>query len=138
MTGHKQIDTHLSRLRVTPVVNVLLGAPIPRSDRGEAERLRWCRAMLMLFKPWRTITDLKLPSQSWQDAFDSTTFSPSSLLIMKNLHVENECKDAKEEYAKLRREGKVASLLDGVEAGADYSPGDVDSLETALRNDSSL
>ncbi|KAJ6601229.1 hypothetical protein DFH09DRAFT_900805, partial [Mycena vulgaris] len=121
-----------------PVINVLLGPTIPRSDRGEEERTRWCRAMLILFKPWRALIDLKMTEESWDSAFARTTFNSHSLTIMKNLHVENECKDAKEEYAKLRREGKVDNLLDGVNDDISYCPGDSESLGTVVLNDPGL
>ncbi|KAJ7158209.1 hypothetical protein C8R43DRAFT_816481, partial [Mycena crocata] len=100
---HEQANTHMSRFRVTPVVNVLLGDSIPRPDRGEQKREKWCRAMLILFKPWRTIADLKQPEQSWTQAFDTVDFSPYSCRIMKNMHVENECKDARDKYEELRK-----------------------------------
>ncbi|KAJ7207796.1 hypothetical protein C8J57DRAFT_1099114, partial [Mycena rebaudengoi] len=100
---HKQEKTHMCRVREEPVVLVLLGPTIPRPDRGEVEREKWARAMLILFKPWRNLVDLKRPEETWSVSFDATVFSSKALQLMKNIDVENECKDARDEYEKLRR-----------------------------------
>ncbi|KAJ7088872.1 hypothetical protein B0H15DRAFT_780556, partial [Mycena belliarum] len=103
MADHNQAGSHLSRRCTIPFINVLLGEKIPRPDRGAAERNRWCRAMLILFKPWRTLNDLKSPEILWTAAFDATVFTPESMAIMANLNVENECKDARDKYEELRK-----------------------------------
>ncbi|KAI0040155.1 hypothetical protein FA95DRAFT_1585108 [Auriscalpium vulgare] len=66
---HPLFSTHLSRLRTSKFVPVVLGPTLPRSDRTSEERELWCRAMLILFKPWRCLGDLKDPQQQWSDAF---------------------------------------------------------------------
>jgi hypothetical protein len=66
---HSQFDTHLLRLRSIPQVPVLLGPTLPRPDRSQAEYERWCRAMLVIFSPWREPSDLKHPDETWKDAF---------------------------------------------------------------------
>ncbi|KAK7038405.1 hypothetical protein R3P38DRAFT_2427214, partial [Favolaschia claudopus] len=108
---HPSAKTHIARLRSVPVVPVLLGAPLPRPDRGGAELEKWCRSMLILFKPWREAADLLGDHPTWKEAFDAHTFSPSVAAVMKNLNVENECQDARDEHDKLRRAGKGTSLL---------------------------
>ncbi|KZV62853.1 hypothetical protein PENSPDRAFT_551691, partial [Peniophora sp. CONT] len=60
--AHPKFETHVARLRTIPVVPVILGPTLPRRDRAEEE---WCRAMLILFKPWRSLEDLKRPSETW-------------------------------------------------------------------------
>ncbi|KAJ7131641.1 hypothetical protein C8R43DRAFT_821548, partial [Mycena crocata] len=89
--------------RSFPVIPVLLGPNLPRPDRSDGEYERWCRSMLILFKPWRTMEDLKGDHMTWEAAFNSTTFTATSLRIMRNMNVENECKDARDEHDKLRR-----------------------------------
>ncbi|KAJ7046270.1 hypothetical protein C8F04DRAFT_938918, partial [Mycena alexandri] len=133
--GHDQADTHLSRFRAVPVVNVLLGDRLPRPDRGPAERQKWSRAMLILFKPWRTFADLKSPTESWEEAFDNTHFTSNAKRVMRNMNVENECKDAKDKYEVQRKAGKVRPLLPG--AGGAPST-DVESLTNALHRDAGL
>ncbi|KAJ7119795.1 hypothetical protein C8R44DRAFT_541140, partial [Mycena epipterygia] len=100
---HAHIDTHKARFRTAAVIPVLLGPTLPRPDRSDAEYERWCRTMVMLFKPWRSMADLKGEHATWQKAFDATEFSSGAKYIMHNLNVENECKDARDEHDKLRR-----------------------------------
>ncbi|KAJ7126131.1 hypothetical protein C8R44DRAFT_617822, partial [Mycena epipterygia] len=90
-------------MRTIPLVNVLLGDKIPRPDRGKTEHVKWCRAMLILFKPWRKLGDLKDPNQTWEDAFSNTAFSAHCQRIMMNMNVENQCKDARDTYNELRK-----------------------------------
>ncbi|KAK7027673.1 PIF1-like helicase-domain-containing protein [Favolaschia claudopus] len=134
LSSHSQHATHLSRVRTIPVVNVLLGDKIPRPDRGAGERERWCRAMLILFKPWRSLTDLKDADETWQTAFDKCSFGPAELRTMKNMNVENECKDAKDSHEVLRKQGKARPLL----PGRDTAPPDTESLWTAMERDAAL
>ncbi|KAJ7084458.1 hypothetical protein B0H15DRAFT_735822, partial [Mycena belliarum] len=114
---------------------VLLGDKIPRPDRGLAERDRWCRAMLILFKAWRSVKDLKGSHPNWSAAYNATTFSPYSLSIMANMNIENECKDARDKYEQLRRAGKVRPLLPGLDGAAVT---DIESLTNALGRDADL
>ncbi|KAJ7612825.1 hypothetical protein DFH06DRAFT_929721, partial [Mycena polygramma] len=94
---HPQADTHLLRSR-SAVVPVLLGPTLPRPDRSSAEYERWCRAMLIIFKPWRVPSDLKDSAQSWADAFADALphFSREAKRIMRNMNIENECQDARD------------------------------------------
>ncbi|KAJ7659696.1 hypothetical protein DFH06DRAFT_989348 [Mycena polygramma] len=120
----------MSRFRTVHVVNVLLGDRMPRPDRTEAEKDRWCRAMMILFKPWRTLKDLKRPNNSWTAAFEKTHFNDNARRVMNNMNVENECKDAKDKYEVLRKAGKVKALIptrDGITPS-----NDIESLTNAL------
>ncbi|KAJ7435577.1 hypothetical protein B0H11DRAFT_1634652, partial [Mycena galericulata] len=82
---------------------VLLGDRIPRPDRSAAEKDKWCRAMLILFKPWRSVRDLEDADESWTETFQKTHFSESALATMANMNIENECKDARDRYEELRK-----------------------------------
>jgi hypothetical protein len=49
----------------------IIGRFFPRRDDPDTYPF-YCASMLLLLKPWRNIeTDLKLPSETWEDAFDS-------------------------------------------------------------------
>jgi hypothetical protein len=127
---HDQVSTHLSRFRAVPVINVLLGDKLPRPDRGTAERDKWSQAMMILFKPWHELSDLKGGGESWTVAFKRTQFNHGALDIMNNINVENECKDAKDKYEVLRKAGKVKALIpshNGLSTGTD-----IESLTNAL------
>ncbi|KAI0026392.1 hypothetical protein K488DRAFT_30610, partial [Vararia minispora EC-137] len=84
-------------------VPVLVGPWIPRADRSEAERSSFHRTMLILFKPWRDAEDLVPAGFSWTQSFHATTFSPYLAEIIRNIHVESECRDARTESERLRR-----------------------------------
>lgn len=131
---HPQYASHVSRLRGIRYVPVLLGPSIPSPDKSKEEYERWCRAMLILFKPWRCATDLKPLGVSWSSAFNSTTFTDRALDIMKNMNVENECKDARETHRAQKRSGKINSNLMG---GLDMSGPECDmsTLGVSLNHD---
>lgn len=133
-SDHPQHDTHLVRLR-SPLIPVLLGPTISR-DRTPEERESWCRAMLILFKPWRSLDDLRGIGQSWKDAFEHFEFSEDSARVMQNINVLHECKDARSSYDELRRAGKVpVDLIVGEYVANEVTEGD---LEDALLQDDSL
>ncbi|KZO94889.1 hypothetical protein CALVIDRAFT_483665, partial [Calocera viscosa TUFC12733] len=72
--SHPQRDSHQLRLSLDASVPVILGPTLPRGDRSLDERTRWCRAMLILFKPWRALVDLLQPDESWDEAFERFSF----------------------------------------------------------------
>ncbi|THU92914.1 hypothetical protein K435DRAFT_624152, partial [Dendrothele bispora CBS 962.96] len=74
------------------------GPAIPRRDRADVFQ-RYCRCMLLLFKPWRTPSNLRLPSQSWSEAFEEfkETCSPDKLDLMTNMQLHHECRDSRDD-----------------------------------------
>ncbi|KAG1856607.1 hypothetical protein C8R48DRAFT_608114, partial [Suillus tomentosus] len=101
--GHTQVATHILRLCKKFVVPVLLGNTIPRPDKSDKEYTLHCRALMLLFKPWRNLRDLKGDHVSWSDAYAKETFPSKILAIIKNMDIENECKDARDAHATLVR-----------------------------------
>lgn len=134
---HPKYDTHLMRRRVDEVIPVLLGSGVGRPDGTDAEYKRWCRSMLILFKPWRSLRDLIPVNIHWIAAFEAYKFPEPLVGIMRNFGIERQCKDARDEYSSLRRQGRVkVGLISGLDAtGFD---GDEDSFEVALLNDGRL
>ncbi|KAJ7314535.1 hypothetical protein DFH08DRAFT_716354, partial [Mycena albidolilacea] len=96
---HLQKETHVVRLRKTDFIPVILGPRFPRLEAGIEEKEEWCRSMLALFKPWRSKDDLVNENETWTDAFNRTVFLDEHLKIMANIHVENECKDARDSHS---------------------------------------
>ena len=47
-----------------------IGHFFPCSDDPDIREF-YCASMLLLLKPWREVTDLKPPSQTWSQAFDA-------------------------------------------------------------------
>ena len=67
--GHNQLPNFIGRF-------------FPCSDDPDIRDF-YCASMLLLLKPWREVTDLKLPSQTWSQAFDS--FLSTTSLKAKNI-----------------------------------------------------
>ena len=67
---HPQAKTYVLMKYSEPHVPILCDPQIPRQDRDET-RERYCGALLTLFVPWRTVTDLCAIKQTWDEAFKS-------------------------------------------------------------------
>ncbi|OSC97383.1 hypothetical protein PYCCODRAFT_1331650, partial [Trametes coccinea BRFM310] len=81
-------------------VPVPIGPPIPRHDRS-TELARFCRLMLILFKPWRTPSDLKSLSSETDDWVAEFESYKSNLLerhisVMENMQLLHECRDSRD------------------------------------------
>ena len=98
-TGHPQASSHMNMKRTSPVVPVLLGPPIPRQDREETQE-RFCRAILTLFVPWRSVLDICDLNQTWKQAFESrqTHIMPESRKFIENIQLLHECKKDRDEH----------------------------------------
>ncbi|KAG1887029.1 hypothetical protein F4604DRAFT_1533382, partial [Suillus subluteus] len=61
--------------------------------------------MLILFKPWSTIDDLRGAFQTWSDAFEDfvDNCAPNKLFVMKNMQILHECKDSRDDHFANRR-----------------------------------
>ncbi|KAH7905484.1 hypothetical protein BJ138DRAFT_991661, partial [Hygrophoropsis aurantiaca] len=94
---HPQYHTHMNFVRPKRVIPVLLTDHIPRLNKSAEEDERWYRLMLILFKPWRTISDLLGDASNWKSAFESYTFSKRSMFLMHNMNIESECRDARDD-----------------------------------------
>ncbi|KZO97670.1 hypothetical protein CALVIDRAFT_479760, partial [Calocera viscosa TUFC12733] len=91
-------------MRLSPgaLVPVILGPTLPRSDRGVEERAEWCRAMLILFQPWRTLADILPANASWTSAFEQADLDEHVLRVIENIGVLNDCRDATGAPKKMR------------------------------------
>jgi hypothetical protein len=97
--GHPQASSHINIKRITPVVPVLLGPPIPRRDR-EDTRERYCRSILTLFFPWRSVQDVCDVDQTWEQAFEirHERITSESRRIIDNIQLLQECKNDRDEH----------------------------------------
>jgi hypothetical protein len=91
---HLQATTHLLMKYSEYHVPVLYGPQIPRRDREDT------RALLTLFVPWRTVTDLCDMDQTWEDSFKSrqNRISTHSWKIIENIQLLHECKKDRDEH----------------------------------------
>lgn len=92
-------------------VPVPVGPSLPRRDKPEQVE-RYCRMMLILFKPWRTVSDLKETDEGWVLAFEKFLATCPLRLrkIMDNMQVLHECKDSRDDHFQQRREKRVQGL----------------------------
>ena len=82
-----------------PRVPILYDPQIPRKDR-ENTRERYSRALLALFVPWRTVSDLCSINQKWEEALKSRQhlISTYSQNIIENIQLLHECKKDRDEH----------------------------------------
>jgi len=118
-------------------VSILYGPQITRRDR-EDTRERYSRALLTLFIPWRTVTDLCDVNQTWEDALKSRQhlISTHSWKIIENIQLLHECKKDRDEHLlKVIAEAQVDN--DSIEptfipsnqgADGEYEVDDIDDL----------
>ncbi|KAJ3840149.1 hypothetical protein EV361DRAFT_801857, partial [Lentinula raphanica] len=103
---HPQCDSHMLEL-VKPgdrQIPVPIGPGLPRRDRPKIYE-RYCRLMLILFKPWREISCLRTPSQKWSEAFKefNDTCPKEVKQFMNNMQLLHECKDSRDDHFAERR-----------------------------------
>ncbi|CAF1375645.1 unnamed protein product [Rotaria sordida] len=96
---HPQTTTHLLMKYSEYHVPILYGPQIPRRDRDDT-RERYSRALLTLFVPWRTVTDLCDVNQTWEEAFKhrQNRISIHSWKIIENIQLLHECKKDRDEH----------------------------------------
>ena len=104
--NHPQQHTHCLRFhdpgnRLTPVP---IGRGIYHRDNIQKQE-HYCRLMLTLFKPWRSLQDLKSGSDSWTEAFEAfkPSLHPYHLRVINNMQKLHECKDSRDEHYATRR-----------------------------------
>ena len=111
LSDHPQFETHhiTSNPKHLDRVPNFLGGSLPRCDRGDREY--YCATMLVLFKPWRKLEDLKDKDHSWDEMFSKYTFTKRQLQLMRNFNIRYECNDARDDYsAQLKKNSDVSSL----------------------------
>ena len=104
---HTQSERKAHRLRSDTAkyyIPVPIGPALPRRDRVHLYA-RYCRLMLILFKPWRGVDDLRDDGQTWPSAFEAflETCGQNIKRILNNMQVMHECKDAKDIEDQRRR-----------------------------------
>ncbi|KAF9478827.1 hypothetical protein BDN70DRAFT_780935, partial [Pholiota conissans] len=73
------------------------GPSLPRRDRPEKYE-RYCRLMLIFFKPWNSVRDLHGNADSWSSAFDSfISMNPNYVPILNNMQTLHECRDSRDD-----------------------------------------
>ncbi|KAJ3551346.1 hypothetical protein NM688_g4757 [Phlebia brevispora] len=96
LSTHPEVKTKVMKIRHPSSVSLVvpIGPALPRRDKPEVYQ-KYCRLMLLLFKPWRTAADLRNMDQSWSEAFElfQEECPPELTRIMNNMQAIHECKD---------------------------------------------
>ncbi|PPQ65631.1 hypothetical protein CVT26_000573 [Gymnopilus dilepis] len=95
---HPQKNTHKLGLRSKRVIPVILGPSIPNRATSSSAVELYSKFMLVMFKPWRLVTDLKTSDETWAMAyqhFEDTDMSTDHRDIAKNMTLLSECRDAR-------------------------------------------
>lgn len=113
LSVHPQASSHINVKRGVPVVPVLLGPPIPRRDREDTKE-RYCRSVLTLFTPWRSVTDLCNPGQRWEEALETRRLriTPESQKTIDNIQLLQECKNDRDEHLQQVIEATQTEIVD--------------------------
>jgi regulator of replication initiation timing len=96
---HPQASTHVLIEHSQSRVPVLYGPQIPRRDRDDTQE-RYSRALLTLFVPWGTVSDLCNSGQTWQNALQASQalISTHSKRVIENIQLLHECKKDRDEH----------------------------------------
>ncbi|KAJ7707962.1 hypothetical protein B0H14DRAFT_2231640, partial [Mycena olivaceomarginata] len=80
-------------------VPVPIGPAMPRRDVEDLKR-KHARLMLILFKPWRHASDLRLQGQSWYEAYLAFRNQCSAFVLdaINNIQILHECKDSRDAH----------------------------------------
>ena len=125
-------------------VNVLIGPAVPRRDKPDVYE-RYCRLMLILFKPWRKAQDLRDTGEKWSEAFArfNVTSSLGCKSLMDNMQILHECKDCRDRHmarGSHRRRARAFGLVPQgtVAAEADMLSVDAEGMEQVIDHLSSI
>ncbi|KAI0717169.1 hypothetical protein C8Q76DRAFT_571260, partial [Earliella scabrosa] len=72
------------------------GPSMPRFDR-EDQRARYCRLMCILFHPWRSVHDLSIDGESWEDSRNRLLPYAQSNSVIANINMLHQCRDSRDD-----------------------------------------
>ena len=134
--GHPKADIYMVCACTQCCVLILTGHRLPRDSSCPDAHVLWCRAMLMLFKPWRVFCDLKEDGELWMVAYERTQFGTYERQIICNLGVETEYEDAQERVVDgggATNAGAVGAFVHS-SSTEDNDSADMDSLQVSMVN----
>lgn len=139
MNEHPECETHILRERQESkqYIVVPIGPAIPRRDREEVKE-KYAKTMLLLFKPWRTLTDLKGESLSWSDAFENFSVSAdkATLRVIDNIQVLHECRDSRDDHFEQRRSVRKSFMRSmDKERALQFADDDIDDVQADVSED---
>ncbi|KAK0469456.1 uncharacterized protein EV420DRAFT_1258580, partial [Desarmillaria tabescens] len=102
---HKELQTHTQVLlpESKKLVPIPWGGSLPRRDRSSMYQ-RYCRLMLIFFKPWKHGKDLRVSGLSWSEVFSLFCEEhPWWNDQMDNMQMLHECRDSRNDHFEERR-----------------------------------
>lgn len=103
---YPQNDSHFLAIRHNShkFVPVFIGPALPKRESEECKE-QYSRLMLILFKPWKYISDLKEPDDSWARAFElfRPQLSIRHLAVIENMQRLHECKQSRDSDILVRK-----------------------------------
>ncbi|KAF8332954.1 hypothetical protein F5887DRAFT_823370, partial [Amanita rubescens] len=112
MADHLESSSHCVRVFDYPnrSVPVLVGGAIPRRNQINSDE-RFCRLMLIFFRPWRKPEDLLNGCHSWTNSYNNSvqghSFAQEHLNVINNIQLLHECKDSRDADFRRRRAAVV-------------------------------
>ncbi|KAK4702598.1 hypothetical protein P7C70_g3623, partial [Phenoliferia sp. Uapishka_3] len=102
--SHPRFKTHRLRERSKPVIPRIEGRSVPRRNHPEKKYREWyAKAILMLFKAWRNLEDLKKKEETWEDALQRFQPLPHIQAYIDNLQLLHQMKDDAENELQQRQ-----------------------------------
>lgn len=113
--GHKECNRKVLRLRGCEVVPVPIGPAMPRRDDKENHE-RYCRVMVILFRPWHVASDLRRAGSSWEEEYKEfeSELTARHKGIMDNMQILHECRDSRDDHMQTRSRERGRTVKDGI------------------------
>jgi hypothetical protein len=130
LPDHRESSRKHVRMRKQRVIPVPIGPALPR--RNEDANARYCRLMLIIFKPWRTASGLRGLSESWEFAFEEfgKEMKMGHKHVVENMEVLHECRDSRNEHMQTRIRNKTRSNA-GNEVEGGSAGNDIEDIDMA-------
>ena len=104
LPAHPKYESHHLCTRMRPRTVLFYGAGVPIDVVGGPRYEDFARAMLILFKPWRSLSDLHNQDLPWSTSYENHTFALAERTIINNMVSFFNCKEAARKHQSRLRE----------------------------------
>jgi DNA replication protein DnaC len=109
---HPDSETHIQQIRHPKrrPIPMPIGPRLPRRDRPES-REKYCRTMLLLFKPWTVPEDLMSGFTNFESAFQTFIGNNEKWkILLDNMQLLHECRDSRDDHFESRTQQRNIAL----------------------------
>ena len=131
---HPKSEVYMLHMCSTRCVLVFSSHHLPHDASSTEVHALWCRSMLILFKPWRALVDLKADGESWSTAYKRTTLGAYESKIFRNLEVETECEDVRDKHNVPGVHSILVGTFNDSQQVNDQDSDDIGSLQVSVMN----